>query len=64
VPTPRPVTLDGESLTIDDVVAVARHGKRVAVKASAWKGVEASRRVVDRLVAKGEVAYGITTGFG
>ena len=61
---PRPVTLDGSSLTIAQVVAVAREGATVAVAPKAWPAVERSRAVVDRLVAKGEVAYGITTGFG
>jgi histidine ammonia-lyase len=61
---PRTVTLDGASLTIEDVVAVARHGARVRVAAKAWAAVGRSRKVVDGLVARGEVAYGITTGFG
>ena len=58
------VRLDGSSLTLDQVVAVARDGAQVEVAPAAWPGVDASRKVVDRLVAKGEVAYGITTGFG
>jgi histidine ammonia-lyase len=59
-----PVRLDGQSLSIDDVVALAR-GKAVAqVPPAQWHHVEASRAVVDRLVASGKVAYGITTGFG
>ncbi|MEK6975468.1 MAG: histidine ammonia-lyase [Candidatus Thermoplasmatota archaeon] len=59
-----PITLDGSSLMIPDLVAVARAGATVKVDPKAWKGVDASRKVVDALVAKGEVAYGITTGFG
>lgn len=59
-----PVVLDGQSLSIADVVAVARTGASVKVGAKAWKAVDASRKVVDDLVARGEVAYGITTGFG
>jgi histidine ammonia-lyase len=64
VPKETALALDGSSLAIEDLVAVARGGRRVAVAPKAWKAVEASRAVVDRLVAKGEVAYGITTGFG
>jgi histidine ammonia-lyase len=60
----KPIPLDGRSLTPAQVVAIARHAAPVAVPAAAWKAVEASRRVVDRLVERGEVAYGITTGFG
>ncbi len=61
---PGAIHLDGHSLTIPDVVAVARGHARVAVDPKAWQAVAASRKVVDGLVARGEVAYGITTGFG
>jgi histidine ammonia-lyase len=60
----KPVKLDGKSLAIDDAVSVARDGAKVEVHPKAWAGVEASRRVVESLVRKGTVAYGITTGFG
>ena len=58
------ITLDGSSLTIADIVAVARQGAKVRIDPKAWAAVDASRKVVDGLVARGEVAYGITTGFG
>jgi histidine ammonia-lyase len=58
------VKLDGNTLRLEDVAAVARAGASVHVAPEAWHGVEASRAVVDRLVAEGRVAYGITTGFG
>lgn len=53
----------GGPLTIDDVVAVAsgapaRFGPQVAAR------VAASREVVERALASGEVVYGVTTGFG
>jgi histidine ammonia-lyase len=61
----QPVRLDGSSLTLEDVARVARDpATRVEVAPAAWAAVEASRKVVDALVRKGEVAYGITTGFG
>ncbi len=58
------VVLDGSNLTIPDVAAVAREAAPVRVSEGAWKAVAASRQVVDDLLARGEVAYGITTGFG
>src|SRR2546425_692152 len=58
------VTLDGHSLTIADVVAVARHGAPVAIAAAARKGIEASRRVVEEAVTRGDTIYGVNTGFG
>lgn len=59
-----PITLDGASLRIEDLVAVSRNRATVRIVATAWKSVQASRKVVDGLVQRGEVAYGITTGFG
>ena len=56
--------LVGRPLTIDDVVAVARHGRAVALCADARDRMVASRRYVDRLVTEGRVVYGVTTGFG
>lgn len=61
---PRRVLLDGESLTIEDVVRVARDGTRVALAPKAARRMGRSRRLVEALVREHAVAYGITTGFG
>jgi len=53
----------GETLALEDVVAVAR-GAEVGFPAAARSRVEASRAVIDRVVAAGATVYGITTGFG
>src|SRR5574341_469458 len=58
------VVLDGHSLTIADVVAVARHGVRVELSLKALEAVTGSRRVVDAAVREGRTIYGVTTGFG
>jgi histidine ammonia-lyase len=58
------VVLDGHSLTIADVVAVARHATPVGIAGSARSGVEASRRAVETAVARGDTIYGVNTGFG
>jgi histidine ammonia-lyase len=58
------VVLSGGHLTIDEVVRVARHHAKVELSQDAQKRVEASREVVDDMVRRREVAYGITTGFG
>jgi histidine ammonia-lyase len=60
---PAAVVIDGNSLTIDDVYAVA-HGATVALAPAAVTRMRATRRVVDALVERNEVAYGVTTGFG
>lgn len=58
------VTLDGRSLTIADVVSVARHGARVAVASDTRERVTRSRAQVEAAVARGDTMYGVNTGFG
>src|SRR5213594_452641 len=60
---PGSVTIDGRSLSIADVVAVARHGVRVAITPHALAAVTASRRTVEAAVARGDTIYGVNTGF-
>ena len=59
-----PLALDGNSLTIEDVYAVAVRGSPVTLSPAARDRALESRRHVDQLVRRGEVAYGVTTGFG
>ena len=59
-----PLPLSGRDLTLDDVVAVARDRRRVALDAAAAERMRASRAVIDGIVAAGTTAYGVTTGFG
>ena len=61
---PNEVVLDGNSLRIEDVVAVARDFAPVALSRPARERAAGARRTVDRLVADGAVVYGVTTGFG
>lgn len=58
------VTVGAGPLTIDDVVAVARHDARVELHPDALAGVAASRAIVDALADDTEPHYGISTGFG
>jgi histidine ammonia-lyase len=60
----RIIRLDGESLTLDGVAAVADGSARAALSPGARRGMAASRRVVERAVRSGASAYGVTTGFG
>ncbi len=59
-----PVTIDGRSLSIADVVAVARDGATVGIAGSALRDVARSREVVEAALARGATMYGVTTGFG
>ena len=58
------VSLTGDRLTLEDLVAVARRGFRVSLAPEAVERVEAARAVIDAAVAEGRVVYGVTTGFG
>ena len=64
VPMAGSVTLDGRSLSIDDVVAVARRNVSVALDPKMLKAVAESRKVVEAAVARGQTIYGVNTGFG
>ena len=63
-PAPTAVTLNGQSLSIADVVAVARGNASVSIDPAALAGVRASRQAVEAAVARGQTIYGVNTGFG
>jgi len=59
------VVLDGNSLTIADVLAVARHRARVTLAAHAREHMATTARWVREVVRSGNVrVYGVNTGFG
>ena len=58
------VVLTGADLTVASVEAIARGGGRASLDIHARERMAEARAVVERLVAAGEVVYGITTGFG
>ncbi len=58
------VTLRGASLDEEQVVAVARHGEKVALSAAARAKMEQSRARVHRAAQSREPVYGVSTGFG
>ena len=53
----------GESLSLEDVIAVAR-GAEVELGPDATSRIEKARDVVERAVAANRTVYGVTTGFG
>ena len=58
------VYLDGNSLTLEDVVAICRHGAKVALTEEAKKAIQISRDIVEKNIAEEKVVYGLNTGFG
>jgi histidine ammonia-lyase len=65
VSSPAPaLVIDGGTLDLAGLEAVARDSREVVLSEAAREAVRASRRVVDAAVARGDVVYGVTTGFG
>jgi len=58
------VEIDGESLTIEDVVLVARKNAKVTVSERAKERVARSREALQRMMSSGKTIYGVNTGFG
>jgi histidine ammonia-lyase len=58
------IALSGNELTFEQLHGVALRGEAVSLAPEAMERMNASRKVVDRLVASGTTAYGINTGFG
>jgi len=58
------VLIDGENLTIEDVVAVARSRAEVELPKNAKEKIDKCRRFLEEVVRKKSVVYGVTTGFG
>ncbi|SHM34394.1 histidine ammonia-lyase [Caldanaerovirga acetigignens] len=56
--------ISGENLTVEDVLKVALEGEKVELSDDAAEKIKRSRQYVRKIVEKGEVIYGVTTGFG
>jgi histidine ammonia-lyase len=61
---PSLLELDGQPLSLEEISGVANVGWTVTLSSGACQRMTASRRVVESVVARGETAYGINTGFG
>ena len=58
------VRIDGNSLTLEEFVEVARNQAQVELTEESIAKIEKARALVDRFVDEDKVVYGITTGFG
>ena len=56
--------LNGQALALSDIAAVAANGESVEISSLAKPRVLASRKVVEEIIARDTVVYGVTTGFG
>lgn len=58
------VMIDGQNLTIDKIISVARHGAKVELAPSARDAMQTSHTWVEEIIRRGDPVYGINTGFG
>jgi histidine ammonia-lyase len=58
------ITLDGEHLSLEEVLEVAERGARVKTSSSVPKKMKRSRDFIEKALRHGEKIYGVTTGFG
>ena len=58
------IQINGNELTLEQIVKVARKGYKVELTKEAEERVIKSRNIVDEIVDNNRVIYGITTGFG
>ncbi|HEX8898495.1 MAG TPA: aromatic amino acid lyase, partial [Chthoniobacterales bacterium] len=60
----RGVELTGQPLSLAEIARVAYRGEPIQVGASAHSRIHSARKVIEEIVAKGGVVYGVSTGFG
>jgi histidine ammonia-lyase len=58
------VIVDGASLSIDNIVAVAKNLSRVAIPYEALEHLAQTRKSIERILSSGRTVYGVNTGFG
>jgi len=58
------VALTGSSLTLDEVLRVARDAEELVLADDVPARMRAARDVVDRAVVRGDPVYGTTVGVG
>ncbi|MCL4838317.1 MAG: aromatic amino acid lyase, partial [Thermoanaerobaculia bacterium] len=58
------IVLDGSSLTIEQLVRIARQGEPVALAPAALDRIRACRAVLEEKIDAHEIMYGVNTGIG
>ncbi|NWG34555.1 MAG: aromatic amino acid lyase [Chloroflexi bacterium] len=59
-----PITLDGSSLTIEKLVAIARNNEKVELAPEALERIKICRAMLEEKLAAKEIMYGTNTGIG
>src|SRR6185295_12822223 len=58
------IQLSGQTLTLEQIAAVANGDEHVTLADDARNRMEQSRRVVEKIVSENRTVYGVNTGFG
>lgn len=59
-----PISLDGSSLTIEKLVAIARNNEKVELAPKALERIKVCRAMLEEKLARKEIMYGTNTGIG
>ena len=58
------IVIDGSNLTIEKLVAIARHDEKVELHAAALERIKQCRAMLEKKIKAGEIMYGVNTGIG
>ncbi len=58
------IKVNGNSLKIEDVVRVARHGEKVELSSDALRRIKKCRGMLEKKIKAREIMYGVNTGIG
>lgn len=58
------IVLDGSNLTVEKVVAIARHNEKVDLHPEALNRIKICRAMLERKIQAHEIMYGVNTGIG
>ncbi len=58
------IILDGENLTIEKLVQIARYNEKVQVTPESLEKIKANRKMLEEKINAREVMYGVNTGIG
>lgn len=58
------VSIDGNHLTIEDVISVARFGVKVSINDKGYENIRKAYKIKEDVYHQGKPVYGINTGFG
>ncbi len=58
------IVLDGSSLTVEKMIQISRHKKKVELHPEALERIKACRSMIEKKIQAGETMYGINTGIG